>query len=153
MIDTLEIPKFLIFENSIEFIKNLNTKINVDEIIIDFKNLSRIDPFSLIYVSSEIQRFKANNKRISFSIRNHEHCTYQAHMGFFKAFGEDYGKSPGEALGSSTYIPIDIYKTKNIIEQAEELMVNPAEILENKAKDISNILTRQSSNQSLNEVI
>jgi hypothetical protein len=73
-------------------------------------------------------------------------------MGFFQAFGMNYGKRPGEAKGSSTYIPINIYNTQEIKQDARDLMINPAELLESKAKEISNVLTRSESG-NLNEVL
>src|SRR5690606_20990770 len=64
----------------------------------------------------------------------------------------NFGKRPGEAKGSSTYIPINIYNTREIKQDARELMINPAELLESKAKAISNVLTRSETGH-LNEVL
>src|SRR5690606_33162668 len=80
------------------------------------------------------------------------HDALPIYMGFFQAFGMNFGKRPGEAKGSSTYIPINIYNTREIKQDARELMINPAELLESKAKEISNVLTR-SEKGHLNEVL
>ncbi|ADY30039.1 hypothetical protein [Cellulophaga lytica] len=146
------VPSRLTFQNSIDFVKNLRALEPHKEINFDFTNLVTIDPFSLLLVSSEIQRCRSRLKESKFMATNFEHCSYAAHMGFFQAFGMNFGKKPGEAKGSSTYIPINIYNTQEIKKDARDLMINPAELLESKAKEISNILTRSESGD-LNEVL
>jgi anti-sigma regulatory factor (Ser/Thr protein kinase) len=146
------VPSRLTFQNSINFVKNLRALEPHKEFNFDFSNLVTIDPFSLLLVSSEIQRCRSRLKESNFIATNFEHCSYSAHMGFFQAFGMNYGKRPGEAKGSSTYIPINIYNTQEIKQDARDLMINPAELLESKAKEISNVLTRSESG-NLNEVL
>lgn len=148
----IEVPSRLIFQNSIDFVKNLRELKPQKEIEFDFSNLTTIDPFSLLLVSSEIQRCRSRLKDSKFIATHFDHCTYPAHMGFFQAFGVNFGKKPGEAKGSSTYIPINIYNAREIRKDARELMINPAELLESKAKEISNILTRNKKGD-LNEVL
>lgn len=148
----VEIPSRLTFQSSINFVRDLRALKPHKKLEFDFSNLLTIDPFSLLLVSSEIQRCRSRLEDSKFIATNFEHCTYAAHMGFFQAFGMDFGKKPGEAKGSSTYIPINIYNTQDIKQDARELMINPAELLESKAKEISNVLTR-SEEGDLNEVL
>jgi hypothetical protein len=149
---TIKVPSSLTFQNSIEFVKDLHSITQHDEFEFDFTDLKNVDPFSLLFVSSEIQRCKSRFNESRFTATNYDHCTYPAHMGFFQAFGMDFGKRPGEAKGSATYIPINIYNTSDIRQEAGELMINPAELLESKAKVIAKILTR-SENGDLYEVL
>jgi hypothetical protein len=149
---TIAVPSRLLFQNSIDFVKTLLSIEPHDHIEFDFSRLSRIDPFSLLFVSSEMQRCRERLRSSHFSAINYERCTYPAHMGFFKSFGLNFGKNPGEANGSSTYIPICIYNTLDIKNEASELMINPAELLETRAKKIASILTRDISGD-LNEVL
>lgn len=44
--------------------------------------------------------------------------TYAGHMGFFKAFGLDFGRRPGEAHGSQTYIPITYFDSATLEAEA-----------------------------------
>src|SRR5690606_31188880 len=148
----IDVPSRLTFQNSIDFVRDLRALEPHKEIEFDFSNLSTIDPFSLLLVSSEIQRCRSRFEESKFIATHFDHCTYPAHMGFFQAFGMNFGKRPGEAKGSSTYIPINIYNTREIKQDARELMINPAELLESKAKEISNVLTR-SEKGHLNEVL
>lgn len=148
----IEIPSRLTFQNSIEFIRELRSLESHNKIEFDFSKLTTIDPFSLLFVSSEIQRCRSRLHESKFIATHYGKCNYPAHMGFFKAFGMDYGNNPGEAKGSSTYIPIHIYNTQEIKDEARAAMINPAELLESKAKEISNILTRSEKGE-LNEVL
>lgn len=152
MATTIKVPNSLIFESSIEFAKELRKVEACDEIIFDFKNLTRIDPFSLLFISSEIQRCRHNLNNVKFKAINYDHCTYEAHMGFFQAFGLKQGKMPGEAKGGPTYIPITIYQTALIRQEARDRMINPAELLESEAKRIADILTRH-DNGDTNSVL
>ena len=152
MVTTIKVPSSLIFESSIEFAKELRKVQPCDEILFDFKNLNRIDPFSLLFVSSEIQRCRHYLEDVKFKAINFEHCTYAAHMGFFQAFGLKHGKMPGEAKGGPTYIPIKIYDTDLIRQEAKNLMINPAELLESEAKKIADVLTRH-DNGNTNSVL
>lgn len=148
----IEVPKYLIFQNSINFISDLQLIENHLVFEFNFSSFKYIDPFSLLFVSSEIHLFRSRFKNSKFIATNYEHCTYAAHMGFFQAFGVNFGNEPGEARGSSTYIPIHIYNTEIIITEAKEQLINPAELLEGEAKRISNILTRSDSG-NLNQVL
>lgn len=148
----IEVPSRLTFQNSIDFVKGLRALKPHQEFEFDFSNLNTIDPFSLLLVSSEIQRCRSRFEDSKFIATHFDHCTYPAHMGFFQAFGVNFGKRPGEAKGSTTYIPINIYNTRDIRQEARELMINPAELLESKAKEIANVLTR-SETGNLNEVL
>ena len=52
-------------------------------------------------------------------------CGYMAHVGFFEDIGIEYGKEPGEARGSSTYIPI----TKISCQESHDFLEVKAEAL------------------------
>ena len=64
-------------------------------------------------------------------------------MGFFKAFGLDFGNSPGEAAGSSTYIPLTIIEVDDLQDEAARTFSHVGDIIENKTSGIAKILTRQ----------
>ena len=146
------IPSHLIFNETLMFIdsfKNLRLDRNY---VFNFKNLKRIDPFSLLCLSSEIQLFKHNNPNSIFSAKNYEHRTYEAHMGFFQSFGLKYGKLPGEAINNNNYIPITLFDVQSIKNNARDLSIHPGEYLTNRAEEISEILTR-GNNEVLKDVL
>lgn len=148
----IEVPSHLIYENTLNFINAFKNLRENRRYIFDFKYLVKIDTLSLLCLSSEIALFKDNNPDSKFSAKNFEHRTYEAHMGFFKSFGLNYGKKPGEANNSINYIPITLFSRKSIIRDSQKLFINPAEVLENKAKEISDVLTRN-DNKELNQVL
>ncbi|RYJ42884.1 hypothetical protein [Flavobacterium beibuense] len=146
------VPKYLFFEDTIEFINSFKDLRNSKKYIFDFKNLIRIDSISLLLLSSEIHLFKKANSESEFIAKNFTHCTYPAHMGFFQSFGLNHGKFPGEAKNNNRYIPIRIYKTNDIKQVARDMFVNPGEILEDFAAEISNVLT-QGKDENLFEIL
>jgi anti-sigma regulatory factor (Ser/Thr protein kinase) len=149
---TIQVPRYLIFERTIEFVSSFKHLSNQNKYVFDFENLKRIDPFSLLYLSSELRTFKLKNSESEFLAKNFQHCTYAAHMGFFQSFGLDFGKQPGEANNNNRYIPIRIYDVPQIKESARDLMVHTGEILEGFAKEISEVLT-QNYDKDLTEIL
>lgn len=149
----IQVPKDLIFENTIEFVKDFSKNNEEAIYIFDFENSRRIDPFSLLYLSSELLEFKIKNKTSSFFARNYQHLSYHAHMGFFKSFGLPFGKEPGEAEGSSTYYPIETFNIFDIKQSQYDLgLEHPGEVLDQYALNMSNILT-QGKSEVVNDVL
>ncbi|WP_048920365.1 hypothetical protein [Rufibacter radiotolerans] len=144
------VPRSLIFEESIKFISYIFNLPIAKQYVFDFAETKRIDSFSLIFLSSEIHRFRHERIISKFIGKNFEHFTYGAHMGFFQAFGMDYGNKPGSFKGNNNYIPISLFNADKIKERAKELLINPAEILEIKAKEISKLLTRKEEGDLFN---
>lgn len=142
ILEKITVPKNLTLTSSIDFVSRLHSLQPAAKYEFDFSQLKKIDPFSLLLVSSEIQRCRSRLSNSKFVATNYRQCTYPAHMGFFKAFGMDFGNAPGEAKGSRTYIPIHILDTLEIREEAKATMRHPAEVLEARATEIANVLTR-----------
>jgi len=148
----IKVPRYLIFERTIDFVNSFKDSWTNGHYVFDFELLKTIDPFSLLYLSSELRTFKLKNPDCEFSAKNFQHCTYAAHMGFFKAFGLDFGKLPGEAKNNNRYIPIKIYNVPQIRESARDLMVHNGEILGSFAQEISEVLT-QNNDLELTEIL
>jgi len=136
------VPKNLLLAQSLEFIAYLNSLEPADSYHFDFTRSNLIDPFSLIYLSREIQAFRSKRGESDFIAKNFGHLTYHSHMGFFKAFGLDFGKNPGAASGSLAYIPITIYNCEDIRREASAKGVNPGEILTTQSEQLALILTQ-----------
>ena len=144
--EIIEVPQHLSFEKTIDFINSFASIRKESNYIFDFNKTKIIDPFSLLFVSQELEILKKNNFSSTFHARNFSHLTYPAHMGFFKSFGLDFGNEPGEAKGSDTYCPIQVLKVQDIKKEAKDSYVNPGVVLDNYAEGISNILTQNKSN-------
>jgi len=136
------VPSSLTIPPTIEFANALLSLPTADEYVFDFSQVKFLPPFPLLYLSSEIQRCRAKHPELPFKAINIDHCTYEANMGFFRAFGMDYGKKPGEAKGSPNYLPIEIYNVAKIRQEAWKQLMPPPEFLEKKAAEITKVLTQ-----------
>lgn len=142
----ISVPRRLTLETTVQFACDLRDLPPSESYVFDFYGVGRMEPFALLFLSSEIQRFKSKRgyaKR--FAASNFEHCTYAGHMGFFKAFGLDFGKRVGEAKGSGTYIPINIFDVDEIKQAAADNYEAVGQFIENKAEQMAFMLTRSHS--------
>lgn len=97
----------------------------------------------MAYVANEMKRFRQSKAAVRFTALNYKDHTYAAHMGFFQAFGLTHGNTPGQASGSSTYIPLTLLNVAAIQQEAAQRSVNPGDIIEEKASQIAQLLIRQ----------
>ena len=109
----------------------------------DFHRMGRVEPFTMAYVANEMKRFRQSKAAVRFTALNYKDHTYAAHMGFFQAFGLTHGNTPGQASGSSTYIPLTLLNVAAIQQEAAQRSVNPGDIIEEKASQIAQLLIRQ----------
>jgi hypothetical protein len=65
-------------------------------------------------------------------------------MGFFQAMGLDYGKAPGQARGSSRYLPLTIINCAELRNQAEMAAAEVGDIVEVKSRHLSSMLCGES---------
>lgn len=80
----IHVPNRLTFETASKFgCDLLNTTLDHEEYILDFKAVGRVEPFALLYLGSELQRFHARLGDRSLKVINHDHMSYADHMGFF----------------------------------------------------------------------
>ena len=83
-------------------------------------------------------------RRIQLVYNDDKNYQYACHMGFFQAAGFAQGKAPGEASGSTSYIPltkIDIAElTHNAFEKGD--LADQGDIIELEAKRLSRVLSQ-----------
>lgn len=79
-----------------------------DDVVLDFSRMTNFDPLPMLMAGAIIKRFRYQYHDNTFSISGINGKSYAGTMGFFKYISESIsvGKSPGEATGSSNYIPI-----------------------------------------------
>ena len=143
----VNIPSNLNIAQSLYFIDSIFSLPHDDEYIFDFRNLRWSEPFGLLAISYELYRFSSKHSSSKLLIKNYEANTYEGHMGFFKAFGLDHGKFPGQAPGSNTYIPIKINSVAALQEKAVSSYEDVGVTIENCAREISNILVQYQSGE------
>jgi len=138
----ISIPQNLSLKRAISFCNKLWCLEKDDSYEFDFGRLQFVEPFTMAYVANELKRFSEANPG-TCSAANFEDKTYPAHMGFFKAFGLEHGNKPGEASGSSTYIPLTILQVSEIQREADLQGINIGDVLEKKSKLIAQMLTQE----------
>lgn len=147
----IDIPRRLDLENSLEFCRCLSNVINDKEYIYDYRNTSNAEPFGMLLTASKIKKFVSEHSNSNHKCSNFERLTYLAHMGYFKSFNLDFGKKPGEAPGSDTYIPITEIKIKESYVDAFYKDINIQKYIQIIASDLSKILSR--SNDYLKQIL
>lgn len=142
----VKIPRSLNLKTTIIFVNDLYSAPDSDKYIFDFSQLDWIEPFSLLYLSFAIFGFSESHKEASLKVINFSgsYATdYAGHMGFFKAFGIDSGKFPGEAASSADYHPIEIFDIDAWRKEAAHSRKYIGEIIERHSRDLAIILTRE----------
>ena len=76
----------------------------------DASSVTNFEPFPMLLCAASIRQFceqrELSNSEFELRYTDSKPFDYGCHMGFFKAAGFPFGKEPGEARGSSTYIPL-----------------------------------------------
>jgi len=140
------LPRTLNASNAIEFVEKLYLLPQLTEYDFDFKFMEWVEPFALLYVSYHLAIFRSSRNGSKFTAHNfriNNAHLYAAHMGFFKSFRLDFGKSPGEARGNSYYIPIEIFDIKRFEEEAFDEGIEIGDILERHCRRLACVLTRE----------
>lgn len=116
------------------------------EYLFDFVGLFWAEPLGALYAANAIRCFVAARSGSRFLVDNFKstNChSYLGHIGFFKAFGLDHGNEPGEARGSSSYLPITEVEIAGLKAQAFDTGRSLAEMIQAKADDLVNVLTQR----------
>lgn len=142
---TIIVPTSLNLTNAINFCNQLWRQEEAEKFIFNFSYLGLVEPFTIAYVSSEIKRFvvSRSSNGIKFQAINYKNKTYAAHMGFFKAFGLQFGNAPGEANGSKHYIPLTILNAEELKQEAIDSSEYVGQIIEERSNDLAKILTQE----------
>ena len=105
---TISLPERLDLKGAIGFGNTLSEQSAATVALFDCSALAFVEPFGMLYAAQVIQQLKARTG-CQIAPINHDRATsadYAAHMGFFKACGFPLGKKPGQAPGSTRYLPI-----------------------------------------------
>ena len=99
-------------------------------------------PFSMLLLSALLRQFRGNRPAARRRARDHENHSYAAHFGFFRSFGLQHGNAPGEAPGSSRYVPISELDVTEIRQEAFDSFQEVGDVIEGKAAELAGLLTR-----------
>jgi hypothetical protein len=119
MVKKVSVPSSLTLPEAISFCEVIRKLEPEAEHTFDFsRTTGLVEPFGMLLVSSEIRRLVRSDPECKVNCTSFNHMSYAGHMGFFKSFGLDFGKKPGEAPGSKRYIPLTIMRTQTIVDDA-----------------------------------
>lgn len=138
--------------NTIKFTRDIQNIVNDENYIFSFCHMSNFDPFGMLLCSSAIRKFYKERQNAVFKLSccNNSNIQYAGHMGFFKSISSSLtlGKKPGEALGSSNYLPITKIKFSDFEQTAIHDKIHMGQVIENKALQLAKILSRNNENLS-----
>lgn len=140
----IEVPSTLIIKGALELDRRLRDQPRAEEYIIDFAKLGRTEPFGMLYSALSLADFARARSSAIISAVNYDHCSYQAHMGFFHALGFQLGKRLGEATGSLDYLPITALSAQKLTDQAAAQGVHVGDVITAEAERMSAVLARTS---------
>jgi len=133
-------PGSLDLRGSLELCNILGSSDPSNDYVLDFKKTGTIEPCGMLLASSEIRRFCDQHGSEAVRFVNYNHMTYAGHMGFFKAFGLDFGKSPGEARGGRSYIPLTIMSVESLVESAAQIGTEVGNEVERESRQLAETL-------------
>lgn len=137
---TIRVPESLTVFTVFPFCKLLQSQRPTDELVFDFTRTKTVEPFGMLVVASEIERCVASHPEAKFTCKNYENMPYAAHMGFFKAFGLDFGRKPGEAFGGRNYIPLTYFNSSVLKDAAAQHSLDVGDEVESQSKRLSETL-------------
>ncbi|SJM95985.1 sensor histidine kinase [Crenothrix polyspora] len=148
--NTIVIPSSLTPENLIPFSLEFNNFQETSENCLDFRFLSHVEPFGMLFLSALIRQFVRKGKEnfgrdFKLTAKNYSDHDYASWMGLFKSFGLNHGNEPGQASGNGTYIPLTRLVVSKIKTEAREEYVHHGEIVEQESLRIAGVLTRHSN--------
>lgn len=143
----ITIPR-LSTSNALSFCQELPNFDYDDTYYFDVSNVNNYEPLPMLLVAAAIRQFRKDRSlepwQAQLRYTDNADFQYACHMGFFQSAGFPEGKAPGEASGSSTYIPLTKISIRELQQQAFEAgeYAYQGEIIEKEAKKLSEILSQ-----------
>ena len=141
----------LTLDTALKLEESLNHIIPEEEFLFDFSRMSNFDPLPMLMAGAIIKRYRGLYPEVRFSVAgiDTKGKGYAGTMGFFKYISPtlDIGKAPGEAMGSSNYIPITLISV-DALQQAEYKQgnyISLGDIIEKESGRLARIVDRGQS--------
>lgn len=109
-------------------------------------------PFGLLFCAACIRRYRKNvfedywqpgTYEKNIEIRPNLNNSYLSHMGFWRSIGHPLGKEPGEAFGSSRYLPISQLNQNDLMRAAATKSLEIGDAICNEADRLAEVLTQE----------
>lgn len=123
----------------------------------DVSSINNYEPLPMLLTSAAIRQFCAaralKQTNIQLLYAENDPYTYACHMGFFQAAGFAQGKAPGEAYGSTTYIPLTKLNIHDLQRESASSgkFLHQGDLIESKSGELAKILTQ--NNTELQKVL
>lgn len=147
----ITLPDSLTFEYVVRLLGRLRWVEYADRYLIDGSRLKYCEPGGMLLCALGLRRFFARrmeqNTRIEYRGDNN---AYLSSMAFYQTFGLNRGRRPGEAQGSSTYLPITELKLINFKKYGISSHIG-AEI-EKEARRLASLLLQTSDGAIFSQV-
>lgn len=134
------VPKVLDLHSALDFSILLSNAEESESFIFDFENTDRVEPFGMLMVSSEIRTLMRKYPNASAEYINYERMLYAAEMGFFQAFGLDFGNVKVSPEGEAQFIPLTIYDRETIIRDAAQKGIEVGDEVEEQSRSMARLL-------------
>jgi hypothetical protein len=140
------VPSHLQEDEVFSFISSLQAHINEPAIVLDYGPVRYAYPFGALVLSEEIRRITKVRHELGFETKycNYDeknYChSYLSHIGFFKHHGIAQGKKPGEATGSSAYVPFRDISFPVLKRLSERRGIEVNDVIDEEARRLAQIV-------------
>lgn len=134
--------------NALSFCGTLPKNGTADKYHFDVSDINNYEPLPMLITSASIRQFCAvrslKQTDIQLLYKENDPYTYACHMGFFQASGFAQGKAPGEAYGSTTYIPLTKLNIQDMQKESalSGKFFNRGDLIESKSDELARILAQ-----------
>jgi hypothetical protein len=139
---TVTFPSKLDLGSIFSFARELDYFSQHDELTIDMGEAKFFSPFGMLFLAAKIARMRTGNPDLKVSLKRHQQHVYPAHVGFFRMFGVDYGRDPGEAWGSENYLPITHLDREAFYTSPTDKYEEFPDLVQRQADQIAKVITR-----------
>lgn len=146
----IKIPR-LSTSNALSFCHSLPQSENADIYYFDVSEVNNYEPLPMLLTAAAIRQFCADRELspadIQLRFTENDNYRYACHMGFFQSAGFPQGNAPGEAPGSSTYIPLTKLNIGDMQREAiaSGELLESGDLIERKSAELAHVLAQHNS--------
>ena len=134
--------------NALSFSRDLKDCDYDDKYFFDVSKINNYEPLPMLLTAASIRQFCEQRELAPWDIQllysENKSYDYACHMGFFQAAGFPQGKAPGEAPGSSSYIPLTKLDIREMHQDAIKngKYMDRGDLIEQKSDELATVLAQ-----------
>lgn len=137
--------------NAVSFCNSLRQSESADIYYFDVSEINNYEPLPMLLTAAAIRQFctarELSPTDIQLRFNENDDYRYACYMGFFQSAGFPQGNAPGEAPGSSSYIPLTKLNIQDM--QREALasgeLLDRGDLIERKSDELARVLAQHNS--------